>query len=41
MMNCKYDDRISFENALVVKERNFNYLKKHELVKRNVVLVYC
>ena len=38
-MNCKHDDRKSFENALVVKERKLNYFKKHGLVKRNVVLI--
>ena len=29
-----------FENALVVKEQKLNCLKKHGLVRRNVVLIY-
>ena len=49
-MNCKDDDRmnsklffflnVSFENALVIKERKLNYLKKHVLIERNVVLIF-
>ena len=31
---------VSFENALVVKERKLNYLKKHGLVEGNVVLIF-
>ena len=29
---------VSFENALDVKERDLNYLKKHGSVERNVLL---
>ena len=31
---------VSFENALVIKERKLNYLKKHVLIERNVVLIF-
>ena len=46
-MNCKYRDRmiyfvqnVNFENALVVKQRNLNFLNKHGLVEGNVELIY-
>ena len=32
--------KCKFENAFVVKERKFNFLKKHGLVEENVILIY-
>ena len=31
---------VGLENALIVKQRKLDYLKKHELVEGNVVLIY-
>ena len=35
-----FAQNVSLENALIVKERKFNYLKKYGLIEGNVILIY-